>query len=98
MVKKLLMVLAAFVLLAVPVTAQQTRIYIDKAEDGRMYEAHIVSYIPIVDREPKLLRVYDPETRVVCFVLQNNPYRIVTGLQCFPLKQLDIDAPFRMRN
>ncbi len=52
--------------------------------NGKEYEVKIIAYIPKIDDEPKLIRVHDPEFDVYCYTNQNDPYYMITGLNCYP--------------
>jgi hypothetical protein len=52
--------------------------------NGKEYEVRIIAYIPKIDDEPKLMVVHDKELDMFCYTNQNDPYYIVTGLNCFP--------------
>ncbi len=52
--------------------------------NGKEYEVRIIAYIPKVDDEPKLVVMHDKELDMYCYTNQNDPYYIVTGLNCFP--------------
>jgi len=52
--------------------------------NGKEYEVRIIAYIPKIDDEPKLMVVHDKELDMYCYTNQNDPYYIVTGLNCFP--------------
>ncbi len=52
--------------------------------NGKKYTVRIVSYIPKIDDEPKLMVIHDKELDMYCYTNQNDPYYIVTGLNCYP--------------
>jgi hypothetical protein len=57
--------------------------------NGKEYEVKIIAYIPKIDDEPKLIRVHDPEFDVYCYTNQNDPYYMITGLNCYPKWMLE---------
>ncbi len=57
--------------------------------NGKKYTVKIIAYIPKIDDEPKLIRVHDPEFDVFCYMEQNDPYYILTGLNCYPRWMLE---------
>ena len=62
-----------------------------KGEDGKIYIAEIVAYIPVFDDEPKLIRVYDEELDAVGHILQNDMAEFLSGLTITPLHQFDAE-------
>jgi hypothetical protein len=52
--------------------------------NGKEYTVKIIAYIPTIDDEPKLIRIHDPEFDVYCYTNQNDPYYMITGLNCYP--------------
>jgi hypothetical protein len=52
--------------------------------NGKEYTVKIIAYIPKIDDEPKIIRTHDKEFDVYCYTNQNDPYYMITGLNCFP--------------
>jgi len=61
------------------------------------YRADIVAFIPVLDDEPKLIRVYDEELDAVCYILQNDTAEFLSGLVVKPLHEFDAEKATRYR-
>jgi len=68
-----------------------------KGEDGKIYRADIVAFIPVLDDEPKLLRVYDEELDAVGYILQNDMAEFLSGLVVKPLHEFDAEKAAKFR-
>jgi len=68
-----------------------------RGTDGMTYRADIVAFIPVLDDEPKLIRVYDEELDAVCYILQNDTAEFLSGLVVKPLHEFDAEKATRYR-
>ena len=68
-----------------------------KGEDGKVYRADIVAYVPVLDDEPKLLRIYDEELDAVGYILQNDMAEFLSGLVVKPLHEFDAEKAEKFR-